>query len=96
MAAFLDNLQALITALPIEHGARLDVSDGVPVFRAPHEMQTRIEELLLAQQGGSLSDDERRELDRYESLDAFLSLVNRLVRNALVAPPPAAPHASAA
>ena len=91
MAALLDNLQALIDVLPIEHGARLDLSEGVPIFRAPHEMQGRIEELLLAQQSGPLSDAEKQELDRYESLDDFLSLVNRLVRNAL-----AAPHASAA
>lgn len=76
-------LQELIQLLPIEHGARIDLSEGFPVFRAPHEMQARIEALLLAQQEGPLSDDEKRELDRYESLDEFLSLVNRLVRNAL-------------
>lgn len=94
MAALLDNLQGLIEVLPLEHGARLDVIDGVPIFRAPHEMQARIEELLAAQQTGALSDEERRELSRYESLDDFLSLVNRLIRNALTSPP--APRASAA
>lgn len=82
--------------LPLEHGARIDLSEGIPVFRAPHEMQARIEDLLAAQQEGPLSEDERRELDRYESLDDFLSLVNRLVRNTLAAPPTVSPHASAA
>lgn len=92
MAALLENLQELIATLPIEHGARLDLSEGIPVFRAPHELQSRIEELVLAQQARPLSEDEKQELDRYESLDDFLSLVNRLVRNAIVS----APHASAA
>ncbi|MFO0755335.1 MAG: hypothetical protein U0359_02515 [Byssovorax sp.] len=89
-------LDTLLHALPIEHGARIDVSEGFPVFRAPQEVQARIEALLLAQQDGSLTDEERQELDRYESLDDFLSLVNRLVRNALATPPSPAPHASAA
>jgi hypothetical protein len=92
MAALLENLQTLIAGLPIEHGARLDVSEGVPVFRAPQDVQARVEELLLAQQTRPLSEEERQELDRYEGLDDFLSLVNRLVRNALITPP----HASAA
>lgn len=91
MAERMSELQTLIAALPLEHGARLDLSDGVPIFRAPHEMQARIEDLLLAQQEGPLGEEEKQELERYESLDDFLSLVNRLIRNELVAP-----HASAA
>ncbi len=89
-------LEELVRALPIEHGARIDLSEGFPVFRAPHEVQARIEALLVAQQSSPLSDEEQRELDRYESLDDFLSLVNRLVRNTFAAPPTPAPHASAA
>ena len=89
-------LDALIRTLPLEQGARLDLSEGFPVFRAPLELQARIEALVLAQQSAPLSDDEQAELDRYESLDDFLSLVNRLVRNTFAAPPTPAPRASAA
>ncbi len=85
------DLKVLLETLPIENGARLDLCDGVPVFRAPHDLVTRIEELLQEQQARPLSADEQQELERYESLDDFLSLVNRLVRNTFLAP-----HASAA
>jgi hypothetical protein len=90
------DLQVLLETLPLENGARLDVCEGVPVFRAPHDVSARIEQLLTEQQTRPLSEDEKRELDRYEGLDDFLSLVNRLVRNALLAPSSAPPHASAA
>jgi hypothetical protein len=89
-------LQVLADTLPIEHGARLDLCDGVPVFRAPHDIVARVEELLLEQQARPLSQEEKRELDRYEGLDDFLSLVNRLVRNTFLAPDAVPPHASAA
>lgn len=89
------DLRVLVDTLPLENGARIDLCEGVPVFRAPHELVARIEELLAAQQSRALSQDEKVELERYEGLDDFLSLVNRLVRNALSAST-SPHHASAA
>jgi hypothetical protein len=77
----LPKLEALARALPLEDAVRIELRDGVPMFRATPRIQGRIEELLEKQAEDALSQDDERELDRYEALDEFLSLVNRLVRN---------------
>jgi NH3-dependent NAD+ synthetase len=83
MAAALPHLEMLAKALPMEDAVRLELREGVPVFRAQLRIQERIDELLEKQPTSSLTESEERELLQYEELDEFLSLVNRLVRNSM-------------
>ena len=83
MAAAPPYLEMLTRALPLDDAVRLELSEGVPVFRAQQRIQERIDELLEKQPTSSLTESEERELLQYEELDEFLSLVNRLVRNSM-------------
>ena len=74
-------LRSLPTNFPAEGAIRIDLEEGIPVFRASHTVQARIEALLSKQRGSELSSEETQELDRYEEIDDYLSLVNRVVRN---------------
>lgn len=76
-------LQQLPTTLPAEGAVRIDIEEGVPIFRASAVVQTRIEALLAKQRRSGLSPEEDEELDRYEEVDDYLSFVNRLIRNRL-------------
>lgn len=73
----------LAKALPLEDAVRIELREGVPMFRAQPRIQERIEELLAKQPMSPLTEGEERELLQYEELDEFLSLVNRLVRNSM-------------
>jgi hypothetical protein len=75
------SLKLLSQVFPLDNAVRIEAVEGVPVFRAPPQLQERVEELLEKQQTAELTDAEKGELDRYEELDDFLSLVNRLVQN---------------
>ncbi|MBN3907460.1 MAG: hypothetical protein HWQ35_13110 [Nostoc sp. NMS1] len=79
-------LNSLPTTLPIDGAVRIDLEEGIPVFRASSTVQSRIEELLAKQQKTSLSAEEEKELDCYEEIDDYLSFVNRTIRNLSVAP----------
>lgn len=68
-------------SLPIEGAVRIELEEGVPIFRASSAIQSRIEELLGLQQEVPLSVEQIIELDTYEEIDDYLSLVNRTVRN---------------
>ncbi len=81
-------LNSLPTTLPIEGAVRIDLEEGIPVFRASSTVQSRIEELLAKQQNTSLSAEEEKELDCYEEIDDYLSFVNRTIRNLSVAATP--------
>ncbi|MFS8065957.1 MAG: hypothetical protein ACMG6S_06260 [Byssovorax sp.] len=83
MAAAPLNLELLTQVLPLEDAVRIELREGVPVFRARSRIQERIEELLEKQPAAPLTEPETRELLQYEELDDFLSLVNRLVRNSM-------------
>jgi hypothetical protein len=74
-------LQHLPTSLPIEGAVRIDLEEGVPVFRASSMVQNHIEELLAKQQTAPLNTEEEQELDCYEEIDDYLSFVNRTLRN---------------
>jgi hypothetical protein len=74
-------LHTLPMSLPLEGAVRIQLEEGVPIFRATDAVQGRIEELLSKQQDGPLSSEEERELDLYEEIDDYLSFVNRLIRN---------------
>ncbi len=73
--------RALLQVLPIDAAVRIELAEGIPIFRAPPHIQERIEELLEKRQSSPLDTNEAQELAQYEELDEFLSLVNRLVRN---------------
>lgn len=79
-------LQHLPASLPLDGALRLELRDGVPVLRASATVQHRITTLLQKHQDGALSPEETTELDHYEELDAYLSFLNRVVRNLLAAP----------
>ena len=77
----LPKLDRLPASLPLEGAVRIELEEGIPIFRATVTVQTRIEELLVKQQQSSISEEEEQELDCYEEIDDYLSLVNRTVRN---------------
>lgn len=77
-------LQRLPSSLPIDGAVRIELEDGIPVFRASSTVQNNIEELLAKQQLTALSAEEEKELDYYEEIDDYLSFVNRILRNSLL------------
>jgi hypothetical protein len=77
----LPKLENLHDTLPIEGAVRIELVEGIPIFRASTNIKTRIEELLEKQQTLPLNLDEEKELDLYEEIDDYLSFVNRTVRN---------------
>lgn len=80
----LPRLRSLPATLPLEGAVRIELEEGIPVFRASGSIQARVEELLLKQHRAPLSAEEE-ELDRYEEVDDYLSFVNRLIRNVIQA-----------
>lgn len=74
-------LQHLPKRLPLDNAVRLELVEGVLIFRATSSLQERIQFLLDKQSEFPLTEDEHEELDAYEELDDYLSLVNRTVRN---------------
>jgi len=81
----LPRLRSLPATLPLENAVRIELEEGVPVFRASSAIRARIEELLLKQRRGRLDRGEKKELDQYEEIDDYLSFVNRLMRNIIQA-----------
>ena len=81
----LQQLRALPTTLPLDNAVRLELEEGVPIFRATAKVQQRIEALLAKEKVQSLTKQEQQELDFYEEVDDYLSFVNRTVRNLLLA-----------
>jgi hypothetical protein len=79
----LPNLRELPSSLPLEGAVKLELEEGIPIFRASLLVQDRIEQLLFKQKDSSLSNDEERELDSYEEIDDYLGFVNRTIRNTI-------------
>lgn len=77
----LPKLDNLPSSLPIEGAVRIELEEGIPVFRATSTVQDKIEELLFKQQNSALTPAEEKELDSYEEIDDYLSFVNRTIRN---------------
>ncbi len=71
----------LPNTLPREGAVNLEVVEGAVVLRVSQITQERIEELLEKQKMTKLSASEETELDEYESIDDYLSFLNRLTRN---------------
>ena len=76
----LPQLRSLPAMLPLEGAVRIELEEGVPVFRASNVIQDRIEDLVTKQCREGLNKREE-ELDRYEEVDDYLSFVNRMMRN---------------
>lgn len=74
-------LSHLPNSLPLDGAVRIELVEGVPIFRASSLVQGRIEALLNKQKESALTSEEERELDEYEELDDYLSLVNRTIGN---------------
>jgi len=68
-------------SLPLDGAVRIELVEEIPMFRASSLVQGRIEALLIKQKEYSLTLGEEKELDEYEELDDYLSLVNRMIRN---------------
>jgi hypothetical protein len=83
----LPRLRALPATLPLEGAVRIELEEGLPVFRASNFIQARIEGLLLKERRLGLTVEEKEELERYEEIDDFLSFINRAVRNLMQAQP---------
>lgn len=81
MTTLLPKLNHLPATLSTEGAVRLELEEGMPIFRASEAVQTRIEMLLAKHKAVSLSETEAQELDAYEEVDDYLSFVNRTVRN---------------
>ncbi|MDY7013925.1 MAG: hypothetical protein SVX43_10085 [Cyanobacteriota bacterium] len=77
----LPKLQNLPKSLPIEGAVRIELIEGIPIFRASSTIQERIDTLLEKQQNSFLNSEEEQELNLYEEIDDYLSFINRTVRN---------------
>lgn len=77
--------EQLSKTLPLDNAIRLELVEGVPIFRASHHVQERIQTLLDKQSESKLTENESQELDLYEEVDDYLSFVNRTVRNSIFA-----------
>jgi hypothetical protein len=77
----LSKLQTLPKSLSDEGAISLELQEGIPVFRASNAVQARIEALLEKQQIAAMTAEDEEELDAYEAMDDYISLVNRTVRN---------------
>jgi hypothetical protein len=74
-------LNSLPGNVPVDGAVRIELEEGVLIFRASSWLQNRIEELLDKQKEMALTADEEKELDCYEEIDDYLSFVNRTIRN---------------
>ena len=77
-------LASLPVSMPPEGAVRIELVEGVPLFRASTVVQDKIEKLLAKQQKRKLNVEEAKELDLYEEMDDYLSFLNRLVRNLML------------
>jgi hypothetical protein len=77
----LPKLKNLPEGFATEGSLKIELEEGVPIFRASSAVQSRIQDLLAKQQDTVLNSDEEQELDCYEEIDDYLSFVNRTVRN---------------
>ena len=71
--------------MPDDGGVNIVLEDGVPIFRASIQVQQQIQSLLERQQSEGLTEREEEELERYAELDDYLSHLNRLVHNLVLA-----------
>jgi len=75
------SLHSLPNTLPSEGAICIELAEGIPIFRVSKKVHNRIEMLLVKEKESTLNREEHKELNEYEELDDYISLVNRLVRN---------------
>lgn len=80
-------LTGLPHSLQRDGAISIELDGGVPVFRASHAAQDRVETLLEKEKISRLTPDEEQELRQYEEIDDYLSYLNRLARNLAASPP---------
>jgi hypothetical protein len=80
----LPKLERLPKELPLEDSVKIELQEGIPIFKATESVQNRIEELLYKQREKGLSSEEDEELRCYEELDEYLSFANRVMRNIIL------------
>lgn len=68
-------------ALQREGAINLEIEQGVLILRVSKAVQNRVENLMHKQQTTQLTEDEEKEMEQYEQIDDYLSLLNRLSRN---------------
>ncbi len=78
------HLHQLPASLPLEGAVRIDLQEGIPIFKASRAVQERVQALLDRMKNIGLSEEEELELDQYEEIDSYLSFVNRLIRNQML------------
>ena len=81
----LPKLKRFPLMLPSENLVRIELQEGIPIFKATRSVQKRIELLVAKQHQEGLTTTEREELDGYEELDDYLSFANRVTRNLILA-----------
>lgn len=74
-------LNSLPATLPSEGTLDIELQEGVPILRASFRVRQRIEMLLERHREHGLSENEKKEFDRYEEMDDWLSFLNRVIRN---------------
>ncbi len=74
-------LKSLPQTLPKEEAVNIELVEGIPIFRASQKVQNHVAHLLEKQKQNLLNTEEEIELNNYEELDDYLSLVNRTMRN---------------
>jgi uncharacterized protein YnzC (UPF0291/DUF896 family) len=74
-------LQSLPNSLRLDGAIKLELEQGIVIFRASGKIQKRIAELIEKEREQALTADEQKELREYEEIDDYLSLINRLIRN---------------
>jgi hypothetical protein len=75
------SLDDLPATLRRQGAISLEIEEGVVVLRASKIVLNRIESLLRKNRTAKLTSGEQRELEQYEQIDDYLSLLNRLSRN---------------
>lgn len=83
LAHSLPRLRSLPRSFPLEGAVRIELEEEVPILRSSSLVQKRVDELLLKEKEQGLTSEEAEEFDKYEEIDDYLSLVNRLIRNTL-------------
>ena len=68
-------------SFPTDGTLNIELIEGIPIIRASSKVQKRIEDLIAKQKKCELSQKENVELDKYEEIDGYLSLLNRINRN---------------
>lgn len=79
-------LERLPKTLPIEGAVRVELAQGVLVFRASRFFLERIEILTAKKNAASLTSEELQELEDYEELNNYLTWVNQTIARSLYYP----------